>query len=375
MRTLIALCLSLSCLHALAQSPVLTSSIGNSTGTDELPRLKWTGDIRVRGQIENNDNNDSRRTGRLRLRGGVKVQIEPDLAAEIRMATVRTNRSTNQTLGDGGEPGMPRRFIGLDLAYAEWSPLSFWKLRAGRIPQAHERTGGSQVILDEDISLEGAAMILEVPAGERWKIFANAGSVWIRENYDDYYSEEATDNMINWAQFGARWAGNDVKTSFGGGFFNFVGLQGRLFSEIGGSAGGNGEDPSGTFAHNYIPKQVFADVTVPWGATDCTFFLEHVFNDETRAPHRAWWTGIAASRKSWDARLAFGEIESDAVPAMFTFSDFANGTTDARGVMLTARWKFAKNLNLAVTQFANRLRYTTDHAQYNRTHLDLNASF
>ena len=331
----------------------------------------------MRTQSEKNGDNHIRWNEKLRLRFGLAVKINPELNAEIRIATARSNRSTNQGLGDSSEPAGTRHFIGLDLAYVNYHPVSFAKLYAGRIPQLHFRPGGSQVILDEDISLEGTALSSEYMLNEQWRVFLNAGSVYIRENYDSYYSVDRTDNMINWAQAGAEWKIARLKLTAGAGFFNFTGLQGKNYSDLvtGGTPNGNTEGPTGSVKYPYLPRQYFLEGLWSEDKTSFSLFSERVINNEVSDGNSAWWLGAGFTRNSWDGQAAYCEVKPDAVPALFTFSDFANGTADARGVVLSARWKFAKGMSFKVTEFLNRIQASTNNKQYNRTHLDLNLTF
>src|SRR5688572_7538038 len=96
---------------------ILLFSAFASAETSE--KFKWLGDIRLRGQIEKKGDDEVRPSQRLRIRFGVGVDVQKDLRAEIRLATATGNRSTNQSLGDGNEPGSKRRAFGLDLAYGK----------------------------------------------------------------------------------------------------------------------------------------------------------------------------------------------------------------------------------------------------------------
>ena len=89
------------------------------------PEWSWAGDLRLRTQSEKNGDNHIRWNEKLRLRFGVAVKINRELNAEIRIATARSARSTNQGLGDSAEPAGARHFIGLDLAYVNYHPVSF----------------------------------------------------------------------------------------------------------------------------------------------------------------------------------------------------------------------------------------------------------
>lgn len=343
----------------------------------KAPIFSWSGDLRLRTQAEKNGDNETRWSEKLRARFGVGIKVSNELRAEIRLATTRSNRSTNQTLGDSSDGGAPRRYIGLDLAYAEWHPFEFFKLYAGRIPQLHYRPGGSQVLLDEDISLEGSGFTAEESFADNWRVFLNGGSVYIRENYDAYYSEDLTDNMINWMQAGLEWKWDKIKLTAGSGFYNFTGLQGKNYADLvdGGVSNGNSEQPTGVVKNPYLPRQYFLEGSIGLGSFTTGLFAERIINSETRDPNAAWWFGASLSRGAWDGQFAYCEVQKDAVPALFTYSDFGNGTTDTRGIVASVRWKFTKGMSFKVTEFVNRIQASTLNKEYNRTHLDISASF
>jgi len=342
-----------------------------------FPRLKWKGDFRFRGQREINSSDDPRLSTKLRFRLGLQAEIDPSLKAEIRLATTRTNNSTNQTLGDKSEPGPVRRFIGLDLAYAQWKPVLFFELYAGRIPQVHFRPGSSQILLDSDLALEGIAVASEAKYNDMLSVFANFGSTWIRENYDSFYSQEQTDNMLNWGQAGTKLTISTITTTFGLGFFNYTALQGMRFSDVstGGTSRGNSEDPAETFKNAYVPRQYFIDTKWKSSASTVGAFIEHLDNGETLDPHKAWWTGVSYKVETWGLQVAYGQIHSDAVPGIFTDSDFAGGTTNAKGFVITAQAKLRPSVSLVASQYFNQKQATTEEVRYDRTHLDLIVEF
>lgn len=350
--------------------PVFAQELGST--------LTWSGDLRVRGQSESTEAADSRRSLRLRGRFGVKAKVDDSLQAEFRLASSNNYRSTNQSLGDSGDPGFARRFMGLDLAYAEWKPSSALRLHAGRIPQWHQRPGGSQIILDEDIALEGLALRGEYGFADSWSVQAGVGTAFIRENYDDAsFSADETDNVLHSMDLALNKTFADSSLKFGLSFFNFVGIQNRLFSELaaGGAALGNSEFPAGRVKNNFRPLRAYLEGKTKWGSLEYSSFVERVVNEDTRDPNRAWWVGVGLKDKAWSSQLAYAELETDAVPAVFTFSDFAAGQTDARGFIFSFQYDLAKNVALKLTQFANRQKFSVLNTQYLRTHLDLSVAF
>lgn len=358
------------------QSVESASAVEKSVEKPVEKKITWKGDVRLRGQVENIEAADSRKYARLRARLGTRIRFEEGLSGELRLATTTNYRSTNQSLGDDKDPGFTRRSIGLDLAYADWQAQSWARLNAGRIPQWHQRPGGSQALLDEDIALEGFSLRGEVDLTDSWSFWWGFGSALIRENYDSLvYSEDHTDNFLHTGDLALLQKA--VKLKIGVSFFNFVGLQGRLFSELaaGGAPLGNSEFPAGTVKNNYRPLRFYVEQGFAAGSGDWNVFAERIVNEDTRDPNKATWLGFGYVRKPWSAQLAFAEIESDAVPAVFTFSDFAAGQTEARGLVGSIQYQLGQNISLKYTHFANRQSFSEQNRQYVRSHLDLAASF
>jgi hypothetical protein len=107
-----------------------------------------------------------------------------------------------------------------------------------------------------------------------------------------------------------------------------------------------------------------------------TLSFQYVVNPASGDPNQAWWLSWnVAEARVWDIQLSFAAIDSDAVPGVFTDSDFANGFTDSNGFILSSRWFLGSALQLRLTQYINHVGRSTGDLQYLRTHLDLSASF
>lgn len=359
------------------------------------PVYSWFGDLRARAQFENRDLYQPRLSARIRARFGVDVSLDPTVRAVIRLATAKGNRNTNQPLGDPTDPGSARRFFGLDHAYAQWAPWATGEspitsslasdpasspvqLYIGRIPQTQIKVGGTQIILDDDVALEGAALTIHTRLPLSFDLFFNTGSTWIRENYDTYYSVKTADNMINWAQLALRLQTETQSFQVGFGFYNFTALQGKAFSDLslGGTSFGNTEKPAGLVKNEFLPREFFAEWKAPLGSMTSRIFAQHVVNTMTTDPNRAWWAGWGLTEnKTWEAFIAYAIVESDAVPGLFTSCFFAAGQTNSNGLILSSRWFLSDRLQLTLTQYFNRLEPSGRNLQYAQTHLDLSTSF
>lgn len=341
------------------------------------PIFHWGGDLRLRAMHEKDGDNDGYWKEKYRVRFGLGIAFDSDLKAEIRLATGKSNRDQDQVMGDHSSPGSPRRFFGLDRAYADWSPFSFVHFYLGRIPQVHERPGGSQILLDEDIALEGAAVTLEQEILSSLRVFANAGSVSIRQNYDAYYGTAETDNMLNWMQMGGEWKWDILRFKAGAGFFNFVGVKGVNFSDLvnGGAANGNSQGSAGVVYNPYLPRDYFLEAGLRFGELRFTLFGERVINDEVAVRNSAWWAGLRVGEEKWEAALSYVELQPDAVLGVFTDSEFAAGRVDAHGFVASLRWKFTKNMTAQATEYLAQTQESVISKEFHRTNIDLLAEF
>lgn len=343
----------------------------------EKTRLRWLGDLRLRTQSEKNGGDDARWDELIRLRFGADAAIDDELSATVLWATGKSARSVSQRMGDDKEPGFVRRSVGLDLGYGAWRPAPGLEFDLGRAPQRQIRPGESELLLDEDVALEGVAAVYrwELPSG--FALRMAAGSAWIRENYDSYYSDNLTDNKLNWGQMVLSRGDDDGSWSVGTGFYNFVGFQGAAFTDItlGARTSGNSEGPLGFYANRFLVRQSFIEAQVPWRDWDVGVFAEALQNGEVTNDGHATWAGFSLRRGPVQLRLGHAEMQADSTPGIFTDDDFCGGMTDCRGLKFASSWEFARNVRvgLRAVEAIQWLRTTRFH--YNRTQLDFAASF
>ena len=124
---------------------------------DALGRLRWTGDVRVRGEsyFQNYDGcalcNDRNRA-RVRIRFGFEGTLNEDFNAGVALATgtLGDPTTTNQTLTNNFD----RKTIGLDRGYITYNPVAHkWlSATAGKFAFTWQRTS---VTFDPDVNPEG----------------------------------------------------------------------------------------------------------------------------------------------------------------------------------------------------------------------------
>jgi hypothetical protein len=124
---------------------------------DALGRLRWTGDVRVRGEdyfqkysgcTACNDRNRAR----IRIRFGFEGKLNEDFIAGVALATgsLSDPTTTNETMNNFFE----RKTIGLDRGYITYNPVAHkWlSLTGGKFAYTWQRTS---VTFDPDINPEG----------------------------------------------------------------------------------------------------------------------------------------------------------------------------------------------------------------------------
>jgi putative porin len=360
---------------APASAPAPVAGTSTAAITDSI---KVFGDFRYRHQSETQAPKQTREIERLQARLGVNAQIEENLKATLRLMTGTGATSGNQTLGDEKAPGMPRRNFGVDMAYFDYMAVKDLNFYGGKMAQPFIFAGKNQILLDRDITPEGlAAKYLVNLIEKELDFFAQAGAFWIRENYDDQFGEEKTDNMLNGGQLGLIWKPQDWMVTLGYGSFAFTGLKDIPPSNItaNGKANGNTLDINGNYPTNFDIQQEFLEVKKKVGNVDVLAFFERLENIDADTMNNAHTYGLQIAYKAWAFTWAYEEIEKDAVVGLFTDSDFGGGVTSSRGQVLSVAYKFTKKVAMQYTVYSNENGLDVAPAKYDRSHLDLSMTF
>jgi len=387
---MILLGLELTSAVAVAQTATMEVPMPSPTPTLILPpapaaepmkgteSLKVFGDLRYRHQSETQDPKQSRDMERLQAHFGVNAQIEENLKATLRLMTGSGATSGNQTLGDEKAPGMPRRTFGVDLAYFDFQAVQDLYFLGGKMPQPFVYAGKNQMLLDRDVTPEGLAAKYSVNVIEKeLDFFVQAGAFWIRENYDDQFGEEKTDNMLNGGQLGLQWKPDEWSVTLGFGSFGFTGLKDIPPASITdkGKANGNTLDINGNYPTNFDIQQEFLEIKKRVGTVDVTAFYERLENIDADALNQANTYGVQFAYKAWALNWAYEEVQKDAVVGLFTDSDFGGGVTSSRGSVWSLAYKFTKKVTMQYTVYKNENAIDVAPTKYDRSHLDLSMVF
>jgi hypothetical protein len=345
-----------------------------------LPKLQFYGDFRGRlesfwfDRDETNVNNPNRHRARYRFRLGASTQINEYIGLNFRLATQDGHRSQNQTLGDAYDFAPDGIFI--DWAYMDLAP--FKKLpspleggtavvRFGKMPNPFLWKIGKDFLLwDNDITPEGAALMLTGAPTENSSVFLNGGYFILREqSFREQaapIADESKDPHVLGLQVGGEVRPLDtVAVGARGTWYSFRSLDAAFIANeatfgnvadglVGSRNGGRAADV--LEAAGYVRYTGFAD----W---PLTVFADYASNTDgeasrlfadARSNRRAWGAGVeVGDKKKWLlAGVGYWLIEANVFPAQLTDSDITDGFTNRSGWGVWAAREILPNTELSV---------------------------
>lgn len=359
-RRLLLIGFLLGCARASAQG----------TMTLTLPQPEWFGDLRYRTAQVKEAIDDVRNLEQLRVRLGFKADVNDTVKMNLRLATGTSAISTNQTLGDPKDPGMPRRSFGLDMAYVDWRSSSETKLWAGRIANPFWAPAKIGIIYDGNLVFEGLAFKWERPWSSS-SVFVNLGAFMISENYNA--PDDTVDTGITSAQ-----GGYSVKTEWGTwtghlATHQFVNIRNKAITTVDKDAKvdpysypfdsyrGNSVFPNDPLLppdsrkYYFVNPYVLNEAGLEWkrslGPFDLTVFYDFVKNAGAAAANSAQEYGIGAKWGRTQMQIAQVEKQADSVVAAFSDNDSNGGGTDNRGARFNVTYQLAKNSVVSFTNY------------------------
>jgi polyhydroxyalkanoate synthesis regulator phasin len=348
----------------------------------ELPKwIKNTevkGDVRVRYQSQdtNNDGKVSRNRGRIRARLGVVSKPNDKWEGAIGLATGGSDpRSTNQTL----ENTFQTPDIRLDYAYAKYSPNKVVTIMAGKM--ANPIWGTKDLLWDTDIYPDGLAAALNFKINDNFEIFATPAYFLL-----DEYSSSKSDPYMTVLQSGIKTKVNkNIDLKFAAAYYNFSHMEGNDFSEF--SSGTNSTIKTTTPGVLVEDDPVRGDyITAPTTITrwvneydgitldgeigfkmpesikyveTLSLFGQYV-NSDADTDNTGFLYGVNFGDKSvkeakdWQVKINYRKLERDAWADFMPDSDFYNGATNVKGMEYELTVGLAKNISLGLDYYHAR---------------------
>ncbi|MBC8028134.1 MAG: putative porin [Steroidobacteraceae bacterium] len=340
----------------------------------EKSRFSFAGDVRYRNEsfdVQYVDRDRDR--DRIRARLNATFRVNDTVTGQIGFSTGADDpRSGNQTL-DGQNSRKP---FALDVAYVTWAPNAKWKVTAGK--QRYPWTRSPSLFYDNDVSPEGLAVNFT-----QGNFFAGAFYDWLAEralSFSNVTATTNTDSIMFGGQVGYRIPISDsVRLTVAGTYFDFDGVEGYnpLFggssfgntTVVGVSNGCSRTLAAGTacLASDFNVAEVFADLTATVGGLPLRFFADYAKNLEAEVNvaageelDTAYSAGISygaasAVKGTWEFGMLYQQIEKDALFGQLLDSDFGDGNTDTKGLVLRGGYTVARNWTVNATLFLNDL--------------------
>lgn len=355
------------------------------------PKYEWNGDIRYRLASFKESVDDQRKYQQLRVRLGIRADVNEKVQAVIRLATASSAISSNQTVGDSSDPGSARRGFGLDLAYIDARPWEDVFLWAGRTANPFWSPAKVQTLFDSDLAFEGIAAKYDPKTG----FFANLGSFMISENFSA--PQDSVDTAHVGADAGAKLKFGNSSLGFHLGNHYFFNIQNANITRMDKDAKvdpysypfdrykGNTvwvNDPllpadqrKYFFQTEFVLLQAGVEWKQTFGKFEYTLFGEAIRNDKVGRLGRAWEYGGIVKFAWFTAGYAWIIKESDSVVGAFTDSDSNGGGTDGEGKRASIGFQLAKNAALNATYYFGQRGVDTVKRDFTSTQVDLVVNF
>lgn len=323
--------------------PTSASSV-TVAGPPPEPRLKVSGDLRLRAQGDYSDQDaGNRNSSQLRARIGATYALSERLSLGGRIVT-----------GDGDDPNSSDvqlsnwdddLQISLDLAYAQVN-LGDLKIYGGKIPQPFART---DLVWDGDVNPQGIGSTYRRPLTHGGAFRANALFFTVDEQV------AGPDSNLGGVQLGYDSAAHGgLKYDLSGGYYRY-----NLSSMAGADAGdwrSNRRNPDGSFVSDYELVDVIASTT--WQGSNDKWPLRAIGNyvknlgaadDQDTGFGVDLIFGRAAKPGDWRFSYGYSQTDVDAVLAAFSNDNIGIGTnyklhaltldyTPAPKTMISAIW-------------------------------------
>lgn len=310
--------------------------------------LKFRGDVRLRYQFNDNENNVyNQHRGRYRLRFFVDAKVNEKVYTGFGFASGSSvdPRSTNQTF-DGNFSKKP---LWIDYVFAEYNAADWLAFTAGRNKNPLWLT--SDMLWDTDINPEGISARVTAPVNYNWQVFGNAGYFALSELAGD-----PQDGGLLFAQPGVSWRDDDGVWDFKAGAafygFNHVKSHAAFGNRPSATEYQAANTLSGTkykFGYNSVSPElevnanILDPVSVPllgyfgYNITYAGIFGNYIQAYEHSRDNTGWLAGFKVGQRKvedagqWQLGWSLRQLGKDAWLDTYPDSDFYGGATNVKG--------------------------------------------
>ncbi len=313
-------------------------------------RVHFKGDLRLRYESIERDDATNKYRNRYRLRLGSVIDMTDNLHAEMGMRSGFANpTSGNQTFAND-KPLKDYFFQSLrvnvlGLAYK----VDDSTVRVGRQPYMMYRPIKSQLVWDNDVSLNG----VNYQYADDRKIVTLGLT---QPTLEEASVAQNTINLIS-AQYVHKTKLGDAKLNLGTGVYYYDGVKGN--TAIFGSRKGNSLVDN-VYANDYhithgFSELQFKNVLGKPLKMAASIAYNVAANNNNLGYDLAVKLGKAKKVGEWQVKYSYTLLESDAVFGAYSDSDNFGGGTAARGHAIRTKYKMGKEFYLAGSFFFSRL--------------------
>lgn len=350
---------------AKAETPVLPKWIQT---------IKLKGDLRLRYQYDKkNTDNVSRNRERFRYRLGVESKIVDSLTVGFGLASGGDDpRSIDQTFQDT----FSNKSVKIDYAYAEWFPIKWASITAGKMRNPIYST--TDFLWDTDIDPEGAVVQANYAVMPNLNIFLNSGAFIL-----DDYATRSTDPFMSVVQPGFDWKITErASWRLALTYYGFYNVKGKTLDY----SSGTNTLQGGGLKYNYDSlslsteaglKDPIRGVKIPYVG----IFGDSIINPSTEENNLGYAFGLklgeqdnVRKKSQWQAKAMYRYLGKDAWLDTFPDSSAYEGQTDVFGPRVQLEYGILDNFTLMGTYYYTE--HIKDPERYqNLFQVDLNYKF
>ncbi|MBF0407386.1 MAG: putative porin [Candidatus Riflebacteria bacterium] len=302
---------------------------------------------------------------RVRLRLGFDTIINKDTDFKVRFST-----SEDRNVGMQGNPTSTNLtftnvaskkpvFIDVGQLVFRSSDVKGLLLMLGKFETPFHAPGGTDLLWDRDLTLEGGAVKYENKNGD-WNFSSVLGGFVLMER------RNSNDSNMFGGQVAFKHTNHERKHNvvFGAGYYGFNRTKGRqVFDWQGENRNyGNTKNADNLYIYDYKEAECFVETTWEAGSVKrvmpVSLFGNIVKNlDSEVDDNKGWLLGVSVGKLSKPGDYAFKYdyrmLEKDAVVGAITDSDSLGGGTNGKGRRFSIERQTMKNVTLKASYFDN----------------------
>jgi hypothetical protein len=320
-----------------------------------VENLTLSGDVRVRYQTEDteNDNAVSRTRTRLRLRSGIDAKVNSNWKAGFGLASGNDDpRSTNQTF----ENEFQTPDIRLDYAYGTYTTTNkIFSLTAGKFKNTIWTV--KDLMWDTDVMPEGLSTSFNFKASDKLNFFVTPVYLIL-----DEISAAKDDPAMMVIQPGMTWKINDkLNLKVAGSYYDFLNVKGTKMTTDH-TKGSNSKDAAGLWIYDLDSMAFDAELGMKIGSiVEYASLFGNYVKSDADSDNTGWLAGIKFGNEkvsefgNWQVIYNYRNLEKDAWAEWLPDSDFYSGKTGVKGSEVEVTFGLSKNVTFGIDYYMSKL--------------------